>query len=190
MKNIFLSTLLCLGFFSLISCGGDTNYEKDYKNYEKDYKDACAEQDWEKAYQWVEKYKEEADKNRIEAESVNPGWYGSGKSGRKRYRAAIEKYEDLAEFYQSKYEEGIRYVAFQECIYVIENHGINGMLRVIGIAKEHNLENWLYPELLDVARKIGDEELEERFKKIMTSSDANKQEKDDLVGTINVLSIG
>lgn len=64
------------------------------------------------------------------------------------------------------------------------------MLRVIGIAKEHNLENWLYPELLDVARKIGDEELEERFKKIMTSSDANKQEKDDLVGTINVLSIG
>lgn len=69
MKNIFLSTLLCLGFFSLISCGGDTNYEKDYK-------EACAEQDWEKAYQWVEKYKEEADKNRIEAESVNPGWSG------------------------------------------------------------------------------------------------------------------
>ena len=155
MKKVILSILLCFSFFLLNSCGE----ESANLNYETDYKEACAKQDWVKAYSWVQKYREEEVKARIDANSVSRSRVGS-----KNYHHVVRQRHDLANYYQSKYEEGIRYVAMQECLYIIDNYGANGVLRIIGIAKEHGIENWLFDELLDVAEKMGDEELIQKFK--------------------------
>lgn len=58
----------------------------------------------------------------------------------------------------------------QEAIVALEENGENGIMRIVGIAKEHDAEGWLYKELLDVAKKIGDDGLAERFQKIMDGS--------------------
>ena len=68
---------------------------------------------------------------------------------------------------QRNFVEAEKYVILQEAIYVLESEGAEGLMRIVGIAKEHNAEEWLYSELLDVTNKIGDTDLAERIQNII-----------------------
>ena len=146
-----LSLLLCS---TLFSCGkGDLDYKK-----------ACAEKDWPKAYAIVDKLLEktqelEADYSRFNGEGILRKSLGDSPGARK----AESEYNSANE----NYERAIKYVVLQEALCVLEDDGERGVMRIVGIAKEHDAESWLYEELLDAAKKIGDEELVNRFEKII-----------------------
>ena len=67
-------------------------------------------------------------------------------------------------------DEAEKYVVLQESLFVLESKGTDGIMRIVGIAKEHNAEGWLYLELLDVAKKMGDTDLANRFESIIQST--------------------
>lgn len=67
-------------------------------------------------------------------------------------------------------DEAEKYVVLQEALFVLESKGIDGIMRIVGIAKEHNAEGWLYIELLDVAKKMGDTDLANRIENIIQST--------------------
>lgn len=52
-------------------------------------------------------------------------------------------------------------------------------MRIIGIGKEHNAESWLYPELLDVAKKTGDTDLANRIENIIQPNNSNINEAEE-----------
>lgn len=69
-----------------------------------------------------------------------------------------------------KSDEAEKYVVLQEALFVLESNGTDGIMRIVGIAKEHDAEGWLYLELLDVAKKMGDTDLANRFESIIQST--------------------
>ena len=81
-------------------------------------------------------------------------------------REARSKYNNAHE----NYINALRYVVLQESMVVLEESGEGGLMRIVGIAKEHNAESWLFSELADVAQKIGDTDLEEKINNIINSS--------------------
>lgn len=110
-----------------------------------DYKKACAEKDWAKAYSIVDILEKEA--QYLEETT--------GTMSRETLNA------------ESNYRHAQHYVVLQEALVVLEESGENGIMRIVGIAKEHDAENWLYSELLDAAKKIGNDNLVSRFQKIL-----------------------
>lgn len=67
------------------------------------------------------------------------------------------------------YEESLKKVILQESLSIIEEHGVNGLVRIVGLVKEYEAD-WVYRELLDVAKKIGDKELETRLSEILNNN--------------------
>ncbi len=124
-----------------------------------DYRKACADKNWEKAYQIVDIFRDEAQKYYEKYASAN----GT------RYDWALEA-EAQYTHQSALYQEGLHYVVLQEALCVLEDNGESGIMRIVGIAKEHDAESWLYEELLDAAKKIGDEELANRFEKIINGN--------------------
>ncbi len=101
--NIFTILSAFVAVLSLVSCSEDLDYKK-----------ACAEKDWLKAYEIVDKLqKKEAKVTEI---SVEQGW----------------SFEPL------------HYVVTQEALFVLDEYGDNGLVRIIGIAKEHDARNQSY----------------------------------------------
>ena len=148
MKRIDYCTMFIASIFiiAMTSCSQDLDYKK-----------ACEEKDFVKAYQIVDMLKEDAAQKSADWYGTDPMFSGS------------EKEEKLALSLnaQEKSEEAERYVILQEAMYVLESQGTNGLMRIVGIGKEHHAEWWLYPELLDVAKKIGDTDLENRIMTII-----------------------
>lgn len=128
------------------------------------YKEACEKQNFQKAYKIVDILKEEADKRKEEYAGYTGGWFDFESSNEKE---ACQKWENA----KKKAEEAEKYVILQEAMFVLESEGTKGITRIVGIAKEHNAEAWLYSELTDVAGKIGDTDLEESINNIVNNSE-------------------
>jgi hypothetical protein len=62
----------------------------------------------------------------------------------------------------NEYVKACKTVVLQESLSIIEEHGVNGLVRIVGLIKEYDAD-WVYRELLDVAIKIGDKELATRL---------------------------
>ena len=146
-KYYFAFSTAIITLLSFVSCSKDMDYRK-----------ACAEKDWAKAYNIVDAIRAEGQPYKEKYLSADGGRYDWALE-------ALEKYNHS----QEMYEEAEKYVVLQEAITVLEESGTNGLMRIVGIAKEHNAESWLYEELLDVARKIGDTDLADRIINIMNS---------------------
>ena len=152
-KNLVLLALICFGVAPFCSCGEDMDYKK-----------ACEQKDFSTAYAIVDKLKEKANQARIEAIEE------TGHRDR----------DERARITQEEYEEAEKYVILQETIHLIETEGTNSLMRIIGIGKEHNAEYWLYTELLDIAKKMGDKDLANGIETIIQSnSDTNKVIEED-----------
>ena len=162
IKNILYFVLVLSLFTTAISCrklAREYGIEWD----EGDYKKACSNHDWDAAYEIVDLKKEKMQAYYEKKEESKDNTLFT--SARDRDRA---KYDTA----KKEYEEAFRYVVLQEAIVTLEENGEDGIMRIVGIAKEHGELNelWLYNELLDVAKKIGDDGLVERFQKLMDST--------------------
>ena len=131
------------------------------KSQDLDYKKACEEKDFEKAYQIVDIIKEDA------AQTIADNEPNGFDDEDMFHKLAIQRKARV------KVEEVEKYVVLQESMYVLESQGTNGLIRIVGIAKEHNAERWLYKELLDIAKKIGDNDLVERINNMINPSPAS-----------------
>ena len=156
-KNLFFAILIALfAVITITSCSDEKKEMIESLNYKK----ACELKDFSTAYEIVDKLKEKTSESKKKlAQSINI--YGEDYANREygTYYTEDKKESDEAE----------RYVVLQEAITVLEESGTNGLMRIVGIAKEHDAESWLYEELLDVARKIGDTDLTEAIIKIISS---------------------
>lgn len=156
-KNLFFAIFLAISAVLIITSCKD---EKKEMIESLNYKKACDLKDFSSAYEIVDKLKEKTSESKKElAKMLN---IYSEDYANKEYGTYYT--EDL-----KKSDEAERYVVLQEAITVLEESGTNGLMRIVGIAKEHNAESWLYEELLDVARKIGDTDLADRIINIMNS---------------------
>jgi hypothetical protein len=170
-KNRFLSLfVVLLAVLTIVSCGskgpksseGLSDDGKAELIENLNYRKACEIKDFDIAYQIVDKLKEATSWLKIQYDDYK----GRGSSYTSEYRS---KYEEA----KKKSDEAERYVVLQEAMLVLESEGSNGLMRIVGIAKEHKVEGWFYSEMADLAKKIGDPELEEKFNnmKPMSGSD-------------------
>ena len=163
-KNLFVTVFLTLSaVLSLTSCGskesksaeGLTNDDKKELLENLNYRKACELKEFSIAYEIVDLLKKKTSEKKVRAD------------GNKEYAANRLSFalEDVSEYEEAKKvsDEAERYVVLQESLMVLESEGTNGLMRIVGIAKEHNAESWLYSELLDVANKIGDKDLADRI---------------------------
>lgn len=147
-KNLFFAiSFLVSCLLTMTSCSQDMDYKK-----------ACEDKNFEKAYEIIDKLKEKTSEAKVNWEENNHGNFPWTRKAKAEYEEA-KKISDEAE----------RYVVLQESLMVLESEGTNGLMRIVGIAKEHNAESWLYSELFDVANKIGDKDLAERIQNIISS---------------------
>ena len=160
MKKFMLLVMIGFGLATLCSCGSKSSSSEESKSLSKlvtvrDYKKACELKEFSTAYEIVDTLKKETSKAKIEYESSS------------FYREAnLSKYEEAKKIS----DEAEKYVVLQEALLVLESKGTDGIMRIVGIAKEHNAEGWLYIELLDVAKKLGDTDLANRFESIIQST--------------------
>lgn len=162
-KNlVFTYFIAMIAIIMMTGCG---NSEKEEMIQSRNYRKACELKDFITAYEIVDILKQETSYSRKNHEFYsNDDWHRVD-------------YEEKKE----KSDEAEKYVVLQESMLVLESEGSNGLMRVVAIAKEHNAESWLYPELLDVANKIGDTDLAERIQNIIKSGtkiDKEEEEED------------
>jgi hypothetical protein len=172
-KYLFLVAIIGFGVATLCSCGsgstsseepkGISEKEKEKLVEAKNYKKACELKEFPTAYEIVDKLKEVTSEKKV--------WY----EGHSYLDSAYPNYKAAKE----KSDEAERYVVLQESMYVLESEGTNGLMRIIGIGKEHNAEDWLYPELLDVAKKIGDTDLANKIENIIQPNNGNNTEAEE-----------
>lgn len=164
MKKSLVFTFI-IAMVAIVMMTGCGNSEKEEMIKSRNYRKACELKDFITAYEIVDKLKERT-------------------ANDKRWRDAYHTSGSDTEYEESKKksDEAERYVILQESMLVLESEGSNGLMRVVAIAKEHNAESWLYPELLDVANKIGDTDLAERIQNIIKSGtkiiDKEEEEED------------
>lgn len=165
MRYVLFLLLTC-SFLS--SCTEDTDYKK-----------ACAEQNWEKAYKIVDGLKEEA-------VDLHKTYLSEGASHGTKSRKALQ-YEEQSRMKQIDYMKAKQYVVLQEALSVLEENGKEGIMRIVGIAKEHDAEKWLYSELRDTAKKIGDDDLVQRFEAIIGSDTLDVVDASELDSDLQIL---
>ena len=157
-KNLFFAIFLAISAVLIITSCKD---EKKEMIESLNYKKACDLKDFSSAYEIVDILKKVTSEKGVRAS-------GDRDAANEGYSFAIESVSEYTEAKKMS-DEAERYVVLQEAITVLEESGTNGLMRIVGIAKEHNAESWLYEELLDVARKIGDTDLADRIINIMNS---------------------
>ena len=154
-KNLFFAIFIALSaVLSLTSCTDEKKEMIESLNYKK----ACELKDFQTAYEIVDILKEKTSEAKVNMERVNDGDWSWSREARAEYTEAVKKSQ-----------EAERYVVLQESLMVLESEGTNGLMRIVGIAKEHNAESWLYSELHDVANKIGDTDLAEKIQNMINS---------------------
>ena len=170
MKKTLLFAMIGFGLATLCSCGSKSNPSLDLKEptslskleIAKDYKKACELKEFSTAYEFVDKLKKVTSEKKIKADEVAK----NAKNGMSSAIAVVSEYEEA----KKVSDEAEKYVVLQEALSVLESEGTNGIIRIVGIAKEHDAEGWLYIELLDVAKKIGDTDLANRIENIIHST--------------------
>ncbi len=159
--NKFLVVISCavVSFFictAIASCGERKN------EVDLDYKKACVEKDFDKANSIVDYLKKDYEEKyaQYKKEEGSTNFVGQHDWG---------KINELKALYQAanlEWHTAERYVILQEAMTLLEQGDDGSLMRIVGLAKEHNADNWLYPELIDMANKIGNEELANRLKKM------------------------
>lgn len=169
-KNLFFTiSFLVSCLLIMTSCSQDLDYKK-----------ACEEKDFVKAYEIVEKLKEKTSEAKIDLEGYSRKSFSHEILG--VTQGELEsKYEKAA----NNYRQAARYVILQEAIYVLESQGDEGLIRIVGICKEHNAEDWLYDELGDVAAKVGDKELTTKIEELNPNITYLTPEKLSISGPLN-----
>ena len=159
--NLFALLLSLSAIILATSCGSKSPEEI---LQELNYREACEGKDFEKAYQMVDKIK-------VLANDAHEEMYNH--RGSKEWSVYLQR----GDFYEEKAKEAERYVVLHEAMFVLESQNTDGLRRIVGIAKEHNVEDWLYSELLDVAKKIGDTDLENRIETMIQPDNSNNMEE-------------
>ena len=177
-KYLFLIAFLFLGLglTTFSGCGSKSSSSKVSEVSEdtmglsklviaEDYRKACELKEFSTAYEIVDKLKKKTSEKKVKADAdaknAEKGWSFALKS--------VSEYEET----KKVSDEAEKYVVLQEALFVLESKGTDGIMRIVGIAKEHNAEGWLFIELLDVAKKIGDTDLANRFESIIQSTISN-----------------
>ncbi|MCF2634617.1 hypothetical protein [Prevotellamassilia timonensis] len=162
MKKIFLIIILCaIGFAIARSCGGGSTTE----NYTtENYKEACEQHEFQKAYSFVNELKKEMQE------------YQNQNGTAIKFDCGDEtaQYNNL----KNNYEEAEHYVVLQEATYILESQGLDGLVKISMVVKEHDAQ-WVYADLIDIAVAMGNEELENRLQKLAGTSvddDSNEEE--------------
>lgn len=164
MKKIYQIIMLCAMGIALASCGGGSTTEKEH------YKEACEQHDFQKAYSIVNELKKEMQ----EYENENAYEISCGETGAPFGQDEFATYKNLKE----NYEEAEHYVVLQEATYILESQGLDGLVKISMVVKEHNAQ-WVYAELIDIAVAMGNEDLVIRLKKlagIPVTEDPNEEE--------------
>lgn len=144
-KYMFTFSAIIIAMMSFVSCSKDLNYRK-----------ACEDREWAKAYEIVDELKKELMSCREDlggsAFDIDP------------YKAR-KKREEQCSNAEKNYKEAFKYVVLQEALFVLEESGERGLMRIAGIIKEHNAD-WLYSELFGVMASIGNDEMKEKILKM------------------------
>lgn len=163
-KNLFFVVVWVISLvITLTSCGSNGSQSSEGASDEEkkelidnlNYRKACELKEFSTAYEIVDKLKKQTSDSKI----AYDGSYAFREERLSEYKEA-----------KKKSDEAERYVILQESMFVLESEGTNGLIRIVGIAKEHNAGRWLYSELLDVAMKIGDADLADRLQNIINSA--------------------
>lgn len=108
------------------------------------------------------------------------------------YRKACEEHDFAKAYkiasnleYNKEKQEALHYIVLQEALYVLEQQGESGILR-LGVIMKENKAYWLPSELLDIVRQTNDEALIECLEKLDESSgNYLKPEKTSIIGVLN-----
>ena len=168
MKKIYQIIMFCAMGIALASCGSGKTTKKEPEP--TDYKEACEQHDFQKAYSFVNELKKEMQ----EYENENADQIRDGEEGWSYGQDEFATYENLKE----NYEEAEHYVVLQEATYILESQGLEGLLKIAMIVKEHNAQ-WVYDDLIDIAVAMGNEDLAIRLNKlagIPVTEDSNEEE--------------
>ena len=168
MKKIYQIIMFCAMGIALASCGSGSTTEKEPEP--TDYKEACEQHDFQKAYSIVNELKKEMQ----EYENENADQIRDGEEGWSYGQDEFATYENLKE----NYEEAEHYVVLQEATYILESQGLDGLVKISMVVKEHDAQ-WVYADLIDIAVAMGNEDLVIRLKKlagIPVTEDPNEEE--------------
>lgn len=130
----------------------DTKLEwslSDSEDLVEDYQEECNKQKWEKAYAIAETFRAERDRAEVTEDKC---------------RKSIG--DEVARSRGELYEEALHYITLQESLFVLEQSGINGIARIVAIAKEHDVEAWLYEQLVEISYRTGDLTLIEKIEQL------------------------
>lgn len=157
MKKIYQIIILCTMGVALVGCEGIS-----IGNSNVDYKEACEQGDFQKAYAAVNKLKKEMQdfENRYgkEIRYCREGYWNIGEG-------KLSEFENL----ENNYKDAEYYVVLQEATYILESQGLDGLVKIAMIVKEHHAE-WVYDDLIDIAVAMGNDELVDRMKKLAGST--------------------
>ena len=156
MKKIYQIIMLCAMGIALASCGGGSTTEN--------YKEACEQHEFQKAYSFVNELKKEMQEYQNE----------NGYEIKNNWGDETAKYNNL----KNNYKEAEHYVVLQEAAYILESQGLDGLVKISMVVKEHDAQ-WVYADLIDIAVAMGNEELENRLQKLAGTSvdDHNEAEE-------------
>lgn len=169
MKKIYQIIMLCAMGIALASCGGGSTTESGSTT--ENYKEACEQHEFQKAYSFVNELKKEMQdfENRYgrEIQDCREGFWTLG-------QGKLTEFENL----KKNLEDAEHYVVLQETTYILESQGLEGLVKISMVVKEHNAE-WVYKDLIDIAVAMGNEDLVIRLKKlagIPVTEDPNEEE--------------
>ena len=168
MKKIYQIIMFCAMGIALASCGSGSTTEKEPEY--TDYKEACEQHDFQKAYSIVNELKKEMQ----EYENENADQIRDGEEGWSYGQDEFATYKNLKE----NYEEAEHYVVLQEATYILESQGLDGLVKISMVVKEHDAQ-WVYDDLIDIAVAMGNEDLVIRLNKlagIPVTEDSNEEE--------------
>lgn len=141
ISGMIVIFILIIGTLTFMDQCKSCEHDKEIQNYEesRDYKTPCENHDFTRAYKAIDLLKEDAQRQRFDPTAQSN--------------------------YTSKYEEALKYVVFQEALYVLEENGDKGLPRIVGIVKEHDAY-WLYEELIDTYQTLGDNNMVEQLTEV------------------------
>lgn len=150
MKKIYQIVMLCAMSFALVGCSSSTENNSE-TNYEVDYKEACEQGNFKEAYIIVDRLKKEM----LDFESDNGYELGNH----------YDRYVTKLKILKQKYEDARHYVILRETSYLLEHNGLDALPQIAFTVKENDA-SWVYKDLISIAISLGDEELEQRLRKL------------------------
>lgn len=173
MKKIYQIIMICAMGIALVSCGGGRKSDSK-KVSAADYRAACEQGDFLKAYSIVDEIKLKMQEyENSYAKDINEGL------SRGSYAVSWEQ-ERAAKFTNLKqnFEDAEHYVVLQECTYILESLGFEGLVKIAMTVKEHKAD-WVYKDLIDIAVAMDNEALADRLRKLAANVAANVAEDTD-----------